>query len=772
MLIYDQLPSATGGLFLIHDAPVHDERESESASAEWKGKEKAVNPDDEGVAIEIPSEQLTVDWTKYEPPDELRLTGDIESETIIQLINDSIETVKTRIREEDEQKEAAKQRQADRERQRNEKGKEPETNDDGGLHENPAQVDEVPAETNEAHPSPNPDQNPPRPDSTEEFAHDSTHRSKKRTLLNLFRKLNGDSEHGESSSAGAARHALLMHSSHVELTTHSGRRRFVRDLLKKGVGEDSSSSGQSIQGPQVECVSCLDDFDPKDTVRAPCHNYCNPCFQRLIESACKNEQHWPPKCCLNAIPHNTIIANVDEQQRQDYRARAREWNVPIAERIYCSEPNCSEFIRPEYIIAAQGVARCTAGHYTCIVCRNARHEGDGCPQDRDLQRTNALAEAEGWKRCYGCHAYVEHREACQHMTCRCGAEFCYVCGARWQTCRCTMNQLHAVKQAAETRRRERQQREAEEEAAVQEAIRLVEEFQREEDLKAELLRKEQARIAQEKRERALEEHIRREGERRQAVAIKYEALRATLASVHVLQRNAVSAHHERRHAQLQAKVETALERQREQHVAERAAAQARADARIAAREEVARDEYATRVLEERRIEATYQAKLSAFWSGRRDGALQAAQALRDLRLRMDNAFGVWQRWTDGELEAVRHAAREEQGIAEELLLEKERRLKARAGDVKAALKGKCEAERRWVEEVVMVRERALDEGEVEELESGEDIDAWFAEEPLEEVLELNVRAEMRLNADVNADVDVGVNGDASGSGSGRKEVVV
>lgn len=34
-----------------------------------------------------------------------------------------------------------------------------------------------------------------------------------------------------------------------------------------------------------ECVSCLDEFDRKETVHLECHDYCKICFESLIEYA-------------------------------------------------------------------------------------------------------------------------------------------------------------------------------------------------------------------------------------------------------------------------------------------------------------------------------------------------------------------------------------------------------------------------------------------------------------------------------------------------------
>ncbi|KAI0416129.1 hypothetical protein F5X98DRAFT_364707 [Xylaria grammica] len=648
---------------------------------------------------------FTVDWTQYAPPEGLTHVGDIDSEMVVQIIQRSMERVKARIRVEEEErrpKEVANKGGENLEQPKDVEGPSDEDSTPMDKADWPLRSNQDNARGDDARPFPN--ELPKRPGG--------------RALRNFFRKFNSGPEHGESSAAGAARSKFQM-SSPGELISHSARKRFVSDLIKKATGEDSASHGpeepEEPGGPQVECVSCLEDFNPKCTVRAPCHNYCVPCFRRLVVSACQNEQHWPPKCCLNNIPDHTIRANVNELQWLEYRERAIEWNRPVADRIYCSQPECSLFIRPEYIILGQSVARCTDGHYTCLICRNAQHEGEICPQDEDMIRTNELAEAAGWKRCNTCQAFVEHSEGCQHMTCRCGAQFCYVCGARWRTCSCTMIHLSVFKQQAESRRTERLERQAREEAEIREALRLVREFEREEEERARVLREKERRLAKERRQRRKEERIRQ-------TVTQFEELREVFSELHETQRTLVQQSQDNRARQLQIKGDAVRRRMLDMHELERETQRAKADARIAKREAKVRAEYMARAIDERQIEEEYAARLRAFWDGKRGGEKRLEAAMTDLRRRMDGWFEAWKKTTDGDLAVYRHFVREEQAIREELMDEKERRLESRTREVGLGLAKRKTAELRWVREVFEERGRLFDELEASEMDKIQHVD--------------------------------------------------
>ncbi|KAI0408889.1 hypothetical protein F4802DRAFT_616687 [Xylaria palmicola] len=743
MLIIDEPPSAPEEPSVAHDASVQyrGDKEDGGPKGKVKGKEKAVMPEGSEVVTdsEIPPDELVVDWTKYDPPESLRYVGDVESDMIIHIIEESIRRIEARIREQEEQQlaaeaagrreeeeeEAWEQDTAEAEREGNDDAPPNSTQPDAGQDESPAQGHVAPAASS----------------CTSDFP-ESPKRPRKRMLMNRFWKLHSDPEHGESSATGAIRHRLprlMIHPSSVGMATHSARKRLVVGFIKKAAGEDASTSTTPpIQEPEVECVSCLDDFNPQDTVQAPCHNYCMPCFQRLVASACKDEQRWPPKCCLNNIPESTILANIDEQQRTEYRGRAAEWSVPAAERIYCSQPHCSLFIPRAHVDAARGVARCPGGgHETCVVCRGAGHSGDGdCPQDRELARTATLAEALGWRRCHGCRAYVEHRDACQHMTCRCGAQFCYVCGAPWRTCGCTPGQLARVKLRAEAAGREAAERAALEDDAVREAVRVVEAFVREEARRAEEERRERVRFLEERRVAELQRRIRAETARRRAVAAEFEGMRAAVAALHEEQKALQAQAQAERRRRFEACERNGLARFREVQALEREARREETEARLAERDAQVRREYAARGAEERRIEEQYVARLRAYWAGRapqgeegEEGEVEAEvevqTALRQLRRRMDAGFGVWRAWADAQLDAHAGHLEREMAVFEAQQQEAEQHGHERVREGRAALEWRGAAEVRWMDEAAAARARMLAEMEVEALREGEDREAWF-----------------------------------------------
>ncbi|PQE21735.1 IBR finger domain-containing protein [Rutstroemia sp. NJR-2017a BBW] len=205
----------------------------------------------------------------------------------------------------------------------------------------------------------------------------------------------------------------------------------TQGLCDGGQAEPSSRAVSRKEQTEV-CGACRDEVNTFELARAPCgHVYCRTCLRGLFEAAMTDESLFPPRCCRQHISpeEHCILLTAEIIQRFD----KKKIEFSTINRTYCCIPTCSSFIAPQYINS--DIATCPdCSATTCAICK-AAHEGD-CPNDVVLQRMLEVARENGWQRCHACRAVVELDHGCNHITCRCGAQFCYVCGERWRTCTC------------------------------------------------------------------------------------------------------------------------------------------------------------------------------------------------------------------------------------------------------------------------------------------------------------------------------------------------
>ncbi|KAK5164378.1 uncharacterized protein LTR77_010074 [Saxophila tyrrhenica] len=202
--------------------------------------------------------------------------------------------------------------------------------------------------------------------------------------------------------------------------------------------EDDSFDAPSAYDQQrsatdtATCTACADDLPRNELATSTCnHAYCATCLSRLFRQAMTDEAYFPPRCCQNEIPLAHAKHFLGPQLAEEFETRAVE--LTTADRTYCHVSACSAFIPPATIRG--DVAWCgSCGQSTCSMCKAAGHLGD-CPQDVGLQQTLEEAHRQGWRRCE-CGRIIELNTGCNHMTCTCRRQFCYLCGARWKTCRC------------------------------------------------------------------------------------------------------------------------------------------------------------------------------------------------------------------------------------------------------------------------------------------------------------------------------------------------
>lgn len=146
----------------------------------------------------------------------------------------------------------------------------------------------------------------------------------------------------------------------------------------------------------------------------------------------------PPRCCTkDHIPLKHVDKLFDDKFKVKWNKKYQEYTT--RNRIYCPSRSCGAWIKPSSSTTVGGRKRykCTrCGTKVCGLCNGRWHIKSECPKDEETQKFIEVAREQGWQKCYNCRATVERKEGCNHMTCRCKAQFCICCGAKWKTCEC------------------------------------------------------------------------------------------------------------------------------------------------------------------------------------------------------------------------------------------------------------------------------------------------------------------------------------------------
>lgn len=191
----------------------------------------------------------------------------------------------------------------------------------------------------------------------------------------------------------------------------------------------------------VECLTCgSDDIPHSQSAKLACgHRMCHDCLKRIFEMSVKDPAHMPPRCCTDDhIPLKHVEKLFDLKFKVLWNRKYQEYNT--RNRIYCCAPKCGEWIKPSHIHRdshGRKFAHCPrCKTKVCVLCNSKMHKSADCPKDPEIAKLVEQAKEKGWQRCYNCQSMVELKEGCNHMTCRCLAEFCMICGLKWKTCEC------------------------------------------------------------------------------------------------------------------------------------------------------------------------------------------------------------------------------------------------------------------------------------------------------------------------------------------------
>lgn len=157
------------------------------------------------------------------------------------------------------------------------------------------------------------------------------------------------------------------------------------------------------------------------------HRYCSSCLSKMARAAMESEDQFPPRCCSQDIPTETILTVLSSREKKWYIFKPGQYATPVAERSYCPKPNCGKWIPQKYLTVKLGKQKCP---HCKAKFPNTDEPANGSTNantayEPDLAAFLKEAHHHGWKRCYSCGVMVELLSGCRRVKCRCAAIFWY-----------------------------------------------------------------------------------------------------------------------------------------------------------------------------------------------------------------------------------------------------------------------------------------------------------------------------------------------------------
>uniref|UniRef100_A0A6B2L001 RBR-type E3 ubiquitin transferase n=1 Tax=Arcella intermedia TaxID=1963864 RepID=A0A6B2L001_9EUKA len=230
----------------------------------------------------------------------------------------------------------------------------------------------------------------------------------------------------------------------MEIYTDKGKEQVYQDA---GICEQETK--ESNEKGTFECPICAEEKELADSTSLGCvHRACNSCWEMYISDKVKNGEskaitcfgHSGGKHCTTQFPEDKIVNFLSDDLFDKYARKMLESYVEDNRYMkWCpSTPHCGHavlILNTNYPI--QNIT-CKCGLSFCFGCLDEPH----CPIDCGMLKKwqekihgKSADESAQWmkanvRNCPSCKQGVVRNGGCNHMTCKCGQHFCWLCGQK------------------------------------------------------------------------------------------------------------------------------------------------------------------------------------------------------------------------------------------------------------------------------------------------------------------------------------------------------
>ncbi|XP_010029505.2 E3 ubiquitin-protein ligase RNF144A [Eucalyptus grandis] len=205
----------------------------------------------------------------------------------------------------------------------------------------------------------------------------------------------------------------------------------------------SLENSEAAKCSRVFCHICMEEKSSEEMFKGlRCsHSFCMECMGQYVALKIKENEPTvtcPDVKCKSVLEPQVCRSILPREVLDRWENVLCESAILGSQKFYCPFKDCSAMLVDDGVEVVTESECQICRRLFCARCKVPWHSGMECEEFRMMKRgarekdlddmMTKLAESNRWRRCPSCKFYVEKVDGCQHISCRCGHQFCYSCG--------------------------------------------------------------------------------------------------------------------------------------------------------------------------------------------------------------------------------------------------------------------------------------------------------------------------------------------------------